>query len=68
MAKSINDDDWLWSNIDAADANFLRRFRFTACPVQGDDDIDDDEGDDTPADPPEPPGKKPPVPPGQKKD
>jgi hypothetical protein len=67
MAKSINDDDWLWSNIDAADANFLRRFRFTCCPVQGDDDIDD-EDDDPPDGPPAPPREKPPAPPGQKRD
>jgi hypothetical protein len=44
MPIPINSDDNLWTNINVDETeNFLRRFRRTACPVQGDDDIDDDD-------------------------
>lgn len=44
MPIPINSDDNLWTNINIDESeNFLRRFRRTACPVQGDDDIDDDD-------------------------
>jgi len=37
----LNNDDGLWSNL--PDVDFVRRYRITACPVEGDDDVDDDD-------------------------
>jgi len=43
MPIPMNSDDNLWTNINIdGTENFLRRFRRTACPVMGDDDIDAD--------------------------
>lgn len=44
MSKPINDDESLWTNIDLEQkGGFLRQFRYTACPVMGDDDVEDEE-------------------------
>jgi hypothetical protein len=46
MPIPLNPDDDLWTRIKIDETeNFLRRFRRTACPVMGDDDIDDDPAD-----------------------
>lgn len=46
MPIPINSDDNLWTNINTDEMeNFLRRFRRTACPVMGDDDIDAEDAD-----------------------
>jgi len=62
---SINEDDALWTRLvlDETD-DFVRRYRATACPVEGDDDVDDDD-DDVPeahAPPAADPAKRPPAP------
>jgi hypothetical protein len=45
---SLNDDDSLWTNLDieGMNRNFIRTFRATACPVMGDDDVDEADDDD----------------------
>jgi hypothetical protein len=49
----VNDDQSLWSHLGglAPDVDALRKYRRTACPVEGDDDVDDFE-DDLPVTPP----------------
>lgn len=43
MPIPLNPDDALWTRIEVNEPeNFLRQFRRTACPVMGDDDIDDE--------------------------
>lgn len=47
MPKPINDDESLWTSIDLErKGGFLRQFRYTACPVMGDDDVVDEEDED----------------------
>jgi hypothetical protein len=47
LPRSLNDGSTLWHRLGLADAtdDFIRQFRITACPVEGDDDVDDDEDD-----------------------
>lgn len=43
MPIPLNPNDDLWTHIEINEPeDFLRQFRRTACPVMGDDDIDDD--------------------------
>lgn len=59
-SRSVNDNSSLWSHIGGLDAGVetLRKYRRTACPVEGDDDVDDFDDDSLPDGPPTdtPPG------------
>ncbi len=41
---SINDSDLLWTQLDFnnLDRDLIRKYRSMVCPVEGDDDVDDD--------------------------
>ncbi len=64
--KSINEDESLWTGLafHGHGADFIRQYRMTACPVEGDDDVDDDLEDvpETPDDQPEAPEDEPEAP------
>jgi hypothetical protein len=42
----LNKDEDLWLNLNENSADFVRKFRSTACPIMGDDDLEDDDMDD----------------------
>lgn len=53
VPRSVNDDVSLWSHLGglAPDVDALRKYRRTACPIEGDDDVDDFEDDPLPTPP-----------------
>jgi len=54
----LNDDASLWLNLSGIplDGDAIRKYRRTACPVEGDDDVDDfDDDPDAPGDETPPP-------------
>lgn len=60
VPRRLNDDGSLWSHLGDVPpgADAIRKYRRTACPVEGDDDVDDfedDPGSDTPTDDTPPP-------------
>ena len=67
MPGSLNEDASLWSHL--ADTRFdgdaIRKYRRTACPVEGDDDVDDfdDDPDSPPSEDVPPPDSPPDSPP-----